>query len=149
MSAWLVEAHLWIKACHIVAAIAWMAGMLYLPRLFVYHASALPGGESSEMLKVMERRLLWAIVSPALAASLLFGILLALTPGAVDWSEGWPYVKLACVLALVVLYALDIRWQRGFAEDRNRRGPRFYRAVNEAPTLLMLGAVVAVVVEPF
>ncbi len=140
---------LWLKALHIVSLIAWMAGMLYLPRLYVYHCDAAAGSPASEMLKVMERRLLRAIVNPAMVATILFGGLLASIPGLVDWSMGWIWAKLGFVVVLTAVHGLFARWRRDFAEDRNRRPAKFYRAMNEVPTLLMLGIVILVVVKPF
>ena len=139
----------WIRALHIISAIAWMAGMLYLPRLYVYHCELEPGSPSSEMFKTMERRLLRRIVDPAMAATFLFGLLLLLTPGVVDWSAGWVWVKLAMVLALAALHGLYARWRRAFAEDRDRHPQRVYRIANEAPALLMAVIVVMAVVRPF
>ncbi len=146
---WLGPAYPWIKAAHIIAVIAWMAGLLYLPRLFVYHAEAAPGSPQSETFKVMERRLLRAIINPAMGASYLLGILLAGVPGLVDWSSGWIWTKLAAVVALTVAHHLFSRWRKEFAEDRNRRPAVFYRKVNEVPTVLMIVIVVMVVVKPF
>ena len=139
----------WIKALHIVAVMAWMAGMLYLPRLFVYHAQATVGSEQAETFKIMERRLLRAIIDPAMTAAIVFGVLLALTPGVVDWSAGWVWVKLALLLAMIALHGALSRWRRHFAADANRHGARFYRRVNEAPTVLLIAIVVMVVVKPF
>ena len=139
----------WIKAFHIVSVVAWMAGLLYLPRLFVYHAGAAPGSEASETFKVMERRLLRGIMNPAISATILFGGLLAATPRAVDWSAGWIYAKLVLVAGLAVIHYLLARWRRDFAADRNRHPARFYRMVNELPTLLLIGIVILVVVQPF
>ena len=149
MTAWLVEAHVWRNALHVIAVIAWMAGMLYLPRLFVYHCAAAPGSAASEMLKVMERRLLHAITTPAMAASLVFGLVLALTPGVVDWSHLWPYAKTILLLAMLVIYGLNVAWRRAFAEDRNIHSARFYRIANEMPAALMALIVVLAVVKPF
>ena len=149
MSAWLAAAYPWVKAAHVVAAIAWMAGLLYLPRLFVYHCRARPGGEAARTFEVMERRLLRAIATPAMLATLALGLVLAATPGAVDWSAGWPWVKLAALAGLFVLHGLDVVWVRSFAAGRNRRSAGFYRAVNELPTLAMIVVVAAAVVEPF
>jgi protoporphyrinogen IX oxidase len=139
----------WIKALHIISMVAWMAGLLYLPRLFVYHAAARPGSDSSETFKVMERRLLYGIMNPALVATYVFGILLASMPGLVEWSRGWIYVKLAAVLGLTAIHYGLARWQKDFAADRNRRPARFYRIVNEIPTLLLIVIVIMVVVRPF
>ena len=146
---WLLPAYPWIKALHIVAVIAWMAGLLYLPRLFVYHAGEAPGSPLGAMFSVMERRLLRAIMTPAMVAVFAFGGLLAAMPGLVDWGRGWIYVKLALVLCLAALHGAMARWCRAFADGRNRHSQRFYRIVNEVPTVLMIGIVLLVVVRPF
>ena len=146
---WLLPAYPWIKAFHIVGMIAWMAGLLYLPRLFVYHASARLGSDASETFKVMERRLLRGIMNPAMVATYVFGILLLLTPTVVDWRMGWIYVKLAAVLALTLIHHRLSVWRRGFAADANQRSAKFYRVVNEVPTLLLILIVVMVAVKPF
>ena len=141
---------LWIKALHVISVIAWMAGMLYLPRLYVYHCGAAPGTPASEMLKVMERRLLKAIINPAMIASFLFGGLLLATPGLIDWSAGWIWAKLfLVVIGMGGLHGAFARWQRDFAADRNRRPARFYRFANEAPTLILIVVVILVIVKPF
>ena len=141
---------LWIKALHVISVIAWMAGMLYLPRLFVYHCGVAPGSEASEMLKVMERRLLKAIINPAMIDSFLFGGLLLATPGLADWSSGWLWTKLALVFfGMGGLHGAFSRWQREFAADRNRRTAKFYRFANEAPTLILIVVVILVIVRPF
>jgi protoporphyrinogen IX oxidase len=138
----------WVKALHVISIIAWMAGLLYLPRLFVYHCEAAVGSETSETLKVMERRLLRAIMNPAMIASWIFGItLLALNP---SWFEmGWIHAKLAFVVGLTGIHMMMAGWRRAFAEDRNQRPQRFFRIMNEAPTLLMIGIVIFVIVKPF
>ena len=146
------DLHTWLRALHVIAVIAWMAGMLYLPRLYVYHAGAQPGSELSETLKVMERRLLRAIVNPAMLASFGLGGALLAQPGTVDWSGGgdiWIYPKLALVALLAAFHGLLARWRRDFAGDRNRRSARFYRRANEVPTLAMIAIVVLVIVRPF
>ena len=145
----LIPLYPWIKALHIISVVAWMAGLLYLPRLFVYHASAARGSETSETFKVMERRLLNGIMHPALVMTYGFGILLALTPGIVDWHAGWIHGKLALVVALTAMHYASMRWQRAFAADRNRHEPRFYRVMNEVPTLILIAIVILVVVKPF
>jgi putative membrane protein len=139
----------WIKSLHILSVIAWMAGLLYLPRLFVYHADAAPGSDAAETFKVMERRLLRGIMHPAMAGTFVFGMALVATPGLVDWSMGWIYVKLAAVAGLSLIHYLLSVWRRDFAADRNRRPARFYRMVNEVPTLLLIVIVIMVVVQPF
>lgn len=139
----------WTKAFHIVSLIAWMAGMLYLPRLYVYHCQVPRGSAESERFKVMERRLLRQIVNPAMIATFTFGIILALTPSLIDWSAVWWQVKLICVLLLSGFHGALARWRRDFLEDRNTRSQRFYRIANEVPTVLMVVIVVMVVVQPF
>ena len=139
----------WIKAIHIIAVIAWMAGMLYLPRLFVYHCAAEKGSVQSETFKLMERRLSRAIMLPALCATWLFGILLVLTPGVVDWSAGWLHAKLALVVALTVFQHLLGRWRLELAADKRLHTARFYRIANEVPTLLLIFIVILVAVKPF
>jgi putative membrane protein len=126
-----------------------MAGLLYLPRLFVYHASAAPGSDTAETFKVMERRLLNGIMHPALVMTYTFGILLALTPGVVDWHAGWIHGKLALVVALTAMHYACMRWQHAFAAGRNRHPARFYRMINEIPTLILIAIVILVVVKPF
>ncbi len=142
-------AFLWIKALHIISVIAWMAGLLYLPRLFVYHVKAEPGSELSETLKVMERRLLKFIMNPAMAASWLFGGLLLLTYNQDILISGWLHAKLGLVVLLSGVHMAMGRWRREFAEDRNVRSQKFYRIANEVPTVLMIGIVIFVVVQPF
>ena len=139
----------YIKAFHVIAIIAWMAGLLYLPRLFVYHAMSKVGSEQSETFKVMERRLLRVITTPAMAASWPFGLILAFS-GAIDWSrDGWFHLKLILVLALSAYHGLLVVWTKDFAMDRNTRSARFYRIANEIPTVLMILIVILVVVRPF
>ena len=140
---------LWLKAFHILAVISWMAGMLYLPRLYVYHLAAAPGSVQSETFKVMERRLLRAIINPAMIAAWLSGALLVVTLGAVAWESAWIWLKLGALLAMQIVHAGMARWRRHFAADANRHGAVFYRVVNEVPTLLMIVIVVMVVVKPF
>jgi protoporphyrinogen IX oxidase len=139
----------WTKAFHIIAMVAWMAGMFYLPRLYVYHCETRPGSAESERFKVMERRLLKQIVNPAMIATWTFGILLVLTPGVLNWGAGWWHVKLASVLAMSALHGEYARWRKDFLHDRNRRPVRFYRIANEIPTLLLVLIVVMVIVRPF
>ncbi|MDB5362424.1 MAG: rane protein [Rhodospirillales bacterium] len=145
----LTGAYPWIKALHIVSVIAWMAAMLYMPRLFVYHAAAEIGSVQSETFKVMERRLARAIMLPAMVATLLFGGLLLATPGIVDFHQGWLHAKLTLVLAMLVMQHFFGAWRRAFAEDRNHHSQRFYRMINEVPTVLMIAIVILVVVKPF
>lgn len=138
----------WVKTLHILSVIAWMAGLFYLPRLFVYHADAAPGSPTAETFKLMERRLLRGIMNPAMVATWSFGILLAATPGVADWAAGWIYVKLACVAGLTYYHHLLARWRTAFAADANTKRARFYRFINEVPTLLLILIVIMVVVRP-
>ena len=145
----LAEWYLWLKALHIVAVVAWMAGLFYLPRLFVYHAErGTPGGELSETLKTMEHKLLRVIMNPAMIAAWAFGGAM-LAADVVDWSRWWPWVKAAMVLAMTWFHHDLARWRNDFAADRNVRPGRFYRIANEVPTVLLLVIVVMAVVEPF
>ena len=139
--------YLWLKAFHVIAVIAWMAGMLYLPRLFVYHCVAEPGSKQSETFKVMERRLLRAIINPAMAATWVLGLWLAWEGG--FFKSGWLHGKLLLVVALSGVHGLFARWVRDFEADRNVHSQKFYRIVNEGPTLLMIGIVILVIVKPF
>lgn len=145
----LVELYPWIKALHVISVIAWMAALLYLPRLFVYHAACTPEGEPAATFKVMERRLLKLIANPASVATWLFGLMLVFTPGVIDWGAGWVHAKAVLVILMTAYHHMLVRWWRGFAENRNQRPPRFYRAVNEVPTVLMIGIVVMVIARPF
>ncbi len=138
-----------MKSLHVISVIAWMAGMFYLPRLYVYHCQAEVGSTQSETFKVMERRLLRAIINPAMSATWLFGAVLAYTPGAVDWSAGWPYVKLAAVVLLSGYHGFLARWRKHFDSDDNRHSEKFYRMMNEVPTVLMIVIVIMVIVQPF
>ena len=142
----------WIKAFHIIAVIAWMAGMLYLPRLFVYHCTAETGSVPSETFKVMERRLLRAIINPAMAATWVFGLWLAwLGPDSrYGWfASGWLWAKIILVLGLSAVHGFLARWRKDFAQDRNQHSQKFYRVINEVPTLLMVLIVLMVVLKPF
>jgi protoporphyrinogen IX oxidase len=149
LSLWLSEAYPWIKSLHIIGIVAWMAGLLYLPRLYVYHSMAPPGSDRSKTFKVMERRLQRGIMTPAMIATWLFGLTLAGTPGIVDWRMGWIWAKLGFVLALTLFHFLLDRWREAFAADRNRHSTRFFRLINELPTVALIMIVVLVVVKPF
>jgi putative membrane protein len=139
--------YLWIKAFHIIAVISWMAGMLYLPRLFVYHAGSKPGSEQSETFKVMERRLLNFIMTPAMAVTWILGIVLLIQGG---WlGASWFHVKFALVIALSILHGLFSHWVAEFSFDRNRHSQKYFRIVNEIPTVLMILIVLLAVVKPF
>ena len=137
----------WLKAFHVIAIVAWMAGMLYLPRLFVYHCAAEPGSVQSETFKLMEGRLLKAIINPAMIATWVLGLWLAWYA---EWyRNGWLQVKFLLVIVLSALHGMMVRWVRDFAHDRNRHSQRFYRIINEVPTVLMIAIVILVVVKPF
>jgi len=137
----------WIKALHIIAVISWMAGMLYLPRLFVYHCEAEPGSKQSETFKVMERRLLKAIINPAMVVTWLAGLTLMWLG---QWYHShWFHAKFLLVLILSGVHGLFSRIVKDFAADRNRRPQKFFRIINEVPTLLMILIVILVVVKPF
>ena len=138
---------LWLKALHVIVVIAWMAGMLYLPRLFVYHADAPKGSDASETFKVMERRLLKVIVNPSMILVFITGIALAYLTG--YWRAGWLQAKFILVLGLAGLHGYFARCVRTFAEDANERPARFYRVLNEVPTVLMILIVILAVVKPF
>jgi protoporphyrinogen IX oxidase len=142
----------WIKAFHIIAVIAWMAGMLYLPRLFVYHCAAEKGSVQSETFKVMEHRLLRGIINPVMILAIALGLSLAwLGPDSrYGWfASGWLQVKIALVLALSAVHGLFARWVKAFAADANRHSQRFYRIINEVPMLLLIAIVILVALKPF
>ena len=141
------DLYLWVKALHVIAVIAWMAGMLYLPRLFVYHADVPVGSPQSETFKVMERRLLRAIINPAMVVSWVLGLWLAWR--GFGLMGGWLHVKIALVVVMSAVHGYLSYAVRLFAEDRNNRRGRHWRIVNEMPTVLMIGIVILVVVKPF
>ena len=138
----------WVKALHVISVIAWMAGMLYLPRLFVYHADAEKGSVQSETFKIMERRLYRGITTPAMIGAYIFGLAMIFA-GVVDWHEIWPWVKAVFVLALSGFHGLLGRYRRAFADDCNTKPAKFYRMINEIPTVLMIVIVIMVIVKPF
>lgn len=140
---------LWVKAAHVISVIAWIAGMMYLPRLFVYHTAADVGSVQSETFKLMERRLYRGIITPAMIAAWLFGLVMVVTPGIVDWSQGWPWVKALAVILLSAIHGYYGRQVRAFAGDRNARPQGFWRIVNELPFVLVIIIVVMVIVRPF
>ena len=142
-------AYLWIKALHVIAVIAWMAGLFYLPRLFVYHCETVPGSAESERFKVMERKLLRIIINPAMVATWVFGLTLSFLPATNAWAQPWFHAKFALVLLMSGVHGLFARWTKQFARDENTRPARFYRIWNEAPTVLMIAIVILVVVKPF
>jgi putative membrane protein len=137
----------WFKAFHIIAVMSWMAGMLYLPRLFVYHCGAEKGSRQSETFKLMERRLLRGIINPAMAVSWALGLWIAYDGGWI-WAH-WLHLKLLLVVALSAVHGLLVRWTADFAADRNRHSERFYRIANEVPAVLMVGIVIMAVIKPF
>lgn len=142
--------YLVLKSIHVIAVISWMAGLLYLPRLFVYHADAEPGSQMSETFKVMERRLLKAIMTPAMLVSWALGLWLGFGAGAIDWSSDfWFHAKALCVLLLSVFHLALDKWRKDFEADTNVRPARFYRIANEVPTLLMVLIVLLVIIRPF
>ena len=137
----------WLKAFHVISVIAWMAGMLYLPRLFVYHCDTDPGSRQSETFKVMERRLLKAIINPAMIATWVFGLWLVWWGG---WYVApWFYAKFLLVILLSGVHGMLSRFVKDFAADRNRKTQKFYRIINEVPAVLMVLVVILVVVKPF
>lgn len=146
---WLAPLYPWIKAFHVISVVAWMAGLLYLPRLFVYHCEVATGSEEDRRFQAMERRLLRLIMDPAMVATYIFGLALIATPQVVNWSEGWIYAKLMLVALLTVAHHAMGNWRKSFASGRNHRPQRFYRLMNEVPSLLMVAIVIMVVVKPF
>jgi putative membrane protein len=139
----------WTKALHVIALIAWMAAVFYMPRLFVYHCDLRLGSAESERFKVMEYRLFKQIMNPAMIATWVFGIMLVLTPGIINWSAGWWRVKLLCVILMSGFHGAMSRWRKDFLADANRRSQKFYRIANEIPTVLMIVIVIMVIVRPF
>ena len=144
-----MDVYLYVKALHVIAIIAWMAGMFYLPRLYVYHVGAARGSELSETLKVMENRLLRFIINPAMVASWLLGLTLIFGFDVIDMrTAGWLHVKLTAVVLLTVMHIMLAKWRKDFAADRNTRSAGFYRLINEVPTALLIIIVIMVIVKP-
>jgi putative membrane protein len=139
--------YLWLKAFHVIAVIAWMAGMLYLPRLFVYHCEAPKGSIQSDTFKIMERRLLKAIINPSMIVVWVLGLILVWQGGWI--TSGWLHAKVALVLVMSGVHGMLVRYVKDFAADRNVRPARFYRMINEVPTVLMIGIVILVILKPF
>ena len=139
----------WLRAVHLIAVIAWMAGLLYLPRLFVYHAGVTAGSEMAATFRIMEQRLLRIIMNPAMIVAWLFGLLMLAAKWDFLMSQGWMHLKLTCIVLLTVLHHVFAKWRKNFAADNNRHDARFYRIWNEVPAALMVIAVITVVVEPF
>lgn len=141
------DAYFWFKSLHVISVFAWMAGLFYLPRLYVYHSTAEVGSELSETFKVMERRLLRAIMHPAMGASIIFGLL---TVAELDaWREGWFHIKATAVILMVIFQVMLGRYRVAFLEDRNVKSEKFFRKINEIPTILLIIIVVMVVAKPF
>jgi putative membrane protein len=139
----------WTKAFHVISLIAWMAGLFYLPRLYVYHCDLQIGSAESERFKLMEYRLLKQIMNPAMIATWVFGLMLVLTPGIIDWASGWWHVKVFCVILMTAFHMALGRWRKDFMRDANTRRGKFYRIANEFPTVLMFIIVIMVIVRPW
>lgn len=138
---------LWVKAAHVISVIAWMAALLYLPRLFVYHCEAAVGSDMSEKLKIMERRLMKAIMTPAMIATWVFGLWAASMLNV--WSDIWFITKFACVIVMTGMHMANAKWLRSFANDSNTNSQKYYRVMNEVPAVLMIVIVIMVIVKPF
>ncbi len=147
MSETLAALYPWLKALHIIAVIAWMAGLLYLPRLFVYHCEVTPGSAEDERFKTMERKLMRVIINPSMIMVWILGLTLAYTLGV--WTEVWFHAKLFLVIVLSGLHGMLSRWRRDFEAGKNIKSQRFFRIVNEVPAALMAAIVILVVVKPF
>ena len=150
MTDFLISAYPWTKSLHVISVIAWMAGLFYLPRLFVYHAEEVTtGSETDGMFQTMERRLLRAIMNPAMIATWIFGLMLVFTPGIVDWSQVWPWTKAAAVLAMTWFHHWLGYRRKDFVNGQNSISGRHYRMMNEVPTVLVIIIVVSVIARPF
>jgi putative membrane protein len=149
MSEFLIGSYPWFKAIHIIAVMSWMAGLLYLPRLFVYHVEVEFNSTEDRRFQIMERRLLRAIMNPAMVVSYIFGILLILTPGIVDWSSAWIWLKILAILVLTGCHHAMGKWRKDLAEGTNQKSQRYFRVANEVPTISMIIIVIMVVVKPF
>lgn len=148
MSDLLANLYPWTKAMHVVSVIAWMAGLFYLPRLFVYHAERIePGSDGDRLFQEMERKLLRLIMNPAMIATWVFGLMLVFTPGIVDWSQTWPWTKAAGVLGMTWFHHWLGYRRKDFAAGANTRSGRTYRIMNEVPTLFLLVIVFSVIVK--
>jgi len=141
------DAYNWVKALHVISIIAWMAGLLYLPRLFVYHSQAQVGSNQSETFKIMERRLLRAIMTPAMLASWVFGLWMLYSLD--TWTDVWVHAKLTFVVLLSISHMFMSKWRKDFERDANQRPESFFRIANEVPTVLMIAIVIFVIVKPF
>ncbi len=149
MTDFISDHYLWIKAFHLIAVISWMAGMLYLPRLFVYHADAEKGSELSETLKIMERKLLRIIINPAMAVTWILGLTMLFANTTLFSSGSWMHVKLTAVVLLSAFHGYLARQRKVFLRDENKKTSKFYRQINEIPTVLMILIVILVIVKPF
>jgi len=150
MTNFLYDWYIWIKVGHIFSVIAWMAGIFYLPRLFVYHAESVKqGSETDELFQTMERRLLRAIMNPAMTGAWIFGLLMVFTPGIIDWSAIWPWTKAAAVLAMTWYHHWLGYRRKDFMRGENRLTGRQYRMMNEVPTLFLIVILVSVIARPF
>lgn len=141
--------YLWIKTAHIVSVVSWMAGLFYLPRLFVYHKQAAEKGEAAKLFEIMEKRLYKIIMVPAMHLSLFFGIILVTIPGVIQWSSGWIHVKVLCVLFLVLFQYKLNQWRHELACGQNNKSEKFFRIINEIPPILLIIIVICVVIKPF
>lgn len=148
MQDFILNNYLWFKSLHLIAVISWMAGMLYLPRLFVYHVGAKKGSDLSETLKIMERRLLRFIMNPAMIITWIVGLLL-LWSNSVIMEQGWMHAKLTLVILMSVLHMVFSKWRKNFAADQNVKSAKFYKIWNEGPTVLMIVIVTLALVKPF
>jgi putative membrane protein len=150
MTDFLIAAYPWTKSLHVIAVIAWMAGLFYLPRLFVYHVEQVgSGNKTDELFQTMERRLLKAIMNPSMIATWLFGLALVFTPGIIDWSAAWPWMKAVAVLGMTWFHMWCAARRKDFVNGTNTRTGRQYRMMNEVPTLLLIVIVVSVIARPF
>lgn len=146
----LIEAYPWTKSLHVISVISWMAGLFYLPRLFVYHTEKVATGSTTDdMFQTMEVRLLRAIMNPAMIATWIFGLCLVFTPGIVDWSAVWPWTKAAAVLGMTWFHHWLGRRRKDFIAGANQVSGRGFRLMNEVPTILMIVIVVSVIARPF
>lgn len=150
MSEFLAAIYPWTKALHVISVISWMAGLFYLPRLFVHHVEQTEiGSKADALFQMMERKLLRLIMNPAMIATWLFGLMLVFTPGIVDWSEGWPWVKAVAVLTMTWFHHWLARKRKELAAGVWKTSGRAFRIMNEVPTLLMIVIVIMVIVKPF
>jgi putative membrane protein len=147
LKTWLGEGYLWIKAIHMIAVVCWMAGLFYLPRLFVYHVGVHPESEAACLFKIMEYRLYKIIMVPSMLLSLAFGFLLVMV---VDvWTSGWFYIKAMCVIGLMILQHLLNNWRKQLASGKCTRTAFFFRMINEVPPILLILVIISVIVKPF